>query len=413
VTRGHALVDGPVRVVAQFLEGGAASAAIDPGAAVACLRRAAEIAPLTDLCLGWNLPQALIAAVGDEARRQGQRLWLWQPLLSGDGVFVPRADATVGRDGRPIPWPREMAEFAFDCPVRRSGRDAALVRLDDAIDGADWDGVLLDKIRWPSPTRDPAADLTCFCGECRQEASSAGVDLEAVAQRLDRGAADGDARIGLLREMLGVDQGEPLASFMSWRTARITEAVAEAARLVRSRRGPGRQPMRVALDVFTPSLAQLVGQDIGELAPLGELTKAMMYLGTHGPAGLPYELCGLTTWLADGGVEDPVGVLGDTLGYALPPHATVCDGVLSPRVFATEIERLRQLAGSGAAAGIDAVGIAAIAVLDDATLRSVTRMAVSAGVDLVLSWDLWAVAPQRLEVVARAIEDASTIGAAS
>lgn len=413
MTRGHALVDDPVRVVVQFLEGGAASAAIDPGAAVTCLRRAADTIPLTDLCLGWNLPQALIAAVSKEAHRQGQRLWLWQPLLSGDGTFVPRADATIGRDQSPIPWPRGMAEFAFDCPVRPSGRDAALGRLEVGIDRAAWDGVLLDKIRWPSPTRDPAADLTCFCDACWREASAAGVDLEAVVRRLGRGVVGGNARIGLLREVLGIDHEEPLASFMSWRSARITETVTEAARLVQTRRGPGSQPMRVALDVFAPSLAWSVGQDIAELAPLGELTKAMVYLGTHGPAGLPYELCGLATWLADGGVADPAGVLGEMLGYSLPSHATVCDGVLAPRVFATEVERLRQLAGGGAAAGIDAVEIAAIAKLDDATLASVTRMAVSANVDPVLSWDLWAVAPQRLEIVARAIEDASTIGAVS
>jgi hypothetical protein len=402
-----------VRVVAQFLEGGAASAAIDPDAAVACLRRAAGIAPVSDLCLGWNLPQALIDAVGDEARRLGQRLWLWQPLLSGDGEFVPRADAAVGPRGVPIPWPRGMAEFAFDCPVRRSGLDAALARLEAAIDRGPWDGVLLDKIRWPSPTRDPAADLACFCHDCGREASSAGIDLTAVAEHLDRGAADASARTGLLRELLGITESEPLGSFMRWRARRITDAVIEAVRLAQARRTPGNAPLRVALDVFAPSLARLVGQDITALATLGELTKAMLYLGTHGPAGLPYELCALATWLAEGDMHEPAGLLSETLGITLPSPTRICEGTLELEVFATELERLSRLAGDRAGAGIDAIELPDVALLDDATLGGVVQMAVSAGVTPVLSWDLWAIPPRRLETVARAIQVASTVGAAS
>lgn len=395
--------DGSSRVVAQFLEGGVASAAIDPDAAIDCLQRAAAVVPLTDLCLGWNLPPALVEAVAGEAHRLGQRVWLWQPLLSGDGRYVPGADAARGPGGAPIPWPRGMAEFAFDCPVRAAGRDAALARLEAAVDGGPWDGVLLDKMRWPSPTRDPAADLACFCDACRSAAASAGIDMGAVAGRLDAGCADGAARIDLLRELLGIGRQEPLASFMSWRAERITDLVAEAARLVTTRRSPDGSPLHLALDVYSPSLAGLVGQDISELTPLGELTKAMTYLGTHGPAGLPYELCGLARWLAAGDVQDPTALLASWLGYPLPDGDRLCTGTLGPAVFERELLRLRSLAGSAAAAGVDAVDIADVGLLDDQTLGEVARIAGSTGTTVVLSWDLWAIPEGRLARVTRSL----------
>jgi hypothetical protein len=268
-------------------------------------------------------------------------------------------------------------------------------------------------MRWPSPTRDPIADLACFCDDCRRAATSAGVHLGAVAERVRRGSVDAAARADLLRELLGIDEREPLASFMAWRTGRVTEMVVAAADLVTRHTASGGARLRLGLDVYAPSLARLVGQDISGLAPLGELTKAMLYVGTHGPAGLPYELCRLASWLAAAGMPDPVSRLSDWLGYALPPLERLCSGTLEPDVFAVELERLQQLAGPTAAAGIDAVELAGVGVLDDVTLGRVARVASSSGVAIVLSWDLWAIPPRRLEAVARSIAGARPSGGAA
>lgn len=401
---------GPLRVVAQFLEGGAASVNICPDRAVACLRRAGDLLPLTDVCLGWNLPQPLIEAVAREAGARGYILWLWQPLLSGDGRHIPAEDATRGRDGSPLPWPRGMAEFAFDCPTRGYGLDRALGRLDVAIDRGAWDGVFLDKIRWPSPTRDPADDLACFCQACRSMSAEAGIDLEAVAHHVEHAEATPAGRIGLLAELLGRTDG-PMASFMTWRCGRITQAVREAAARVTSRTTPGGESLRLSLDVFAPSLARAVGQDIASLAPLADFTKAMLYIGTDGPAGLPYELSGLVRWMARGDVPDPVVRLAEMLGYPLPEPGQAL-GPLSTAAFVAELAELRRLAGEGAAAGIDAIELPGIASLGDETLAEVVQHASASGTTLVLAWDLWSMPPPRLAIVARALGAATSTGAA-
>ena len=401
---------GSLRVVAQFLEGGAASVDIRPDRAVACLRRAGDVLPLTDICLGWNLPQPLIEAVAREAGARGYTLWLWQPLLSGDGRHVPAEDATLGRHGSPLPWPRGMAEFGFDCPNRGHGLDRALGRLDVAIDRGAWDGVFLDKIRWPSPTRDPADDLACFCEDCRSMSAEAGVDLEAVARHVEHAAATPAGRVELLAELLGRTDG-PMASFMTWRCGRITHAVREAAARVTSRTTPGGESLRLSLDVFAPSLARAVGQDIASLAPLADFTKAMLYIGTDGPAGLPYELSGLVRWLARGDVPEPVTRLAEVLGYPLL-EAGQALGPLSTAAFVAELAELRRLAGEGAAAGIDAIELPGIARLDDEALAEVVQHAGASGTTLVLAWDLWSMPLARLAIVARALGAATSTGAA-
>jgi hypothetical protein len=397
------LDDGSPRVIVQLLEGGAASGAMSPDAAVTRLREAGTGMPISDVCLGWGLPASLVDAVAVEADRQGAALWLWHPLLSGDGHHVPAADRAVGPDGRAVPAPLDMPEFSFDCPVRPGALEAALERLDAAAARHAYQGVFLDKIRWPSPSRDPAGELACFCDVCRASAAAEGIDLEAVASWLADARGSPAGRVRLLRALLEGDAEAGLDHFLAWRCERITATVSTAVDRVRRHLGPDGRPMRVALDVFAPALGRMVGQDITALAPLGEFLKAMLYLGTHGPAGLSYELCRLASWLEAGAVPSPVEQLAGMLDLPLPAMPELCRGSLSEAVFESQVDALRRLAGSSAAAGIDAVAIEGLAVLPDETLERVTRRSLEAGVPIVLSWDLMSIPPARLEGLGRLV----------
>jgi hypothetical protein len=383
--------------------GAGAPGAPPPHAAAARLRDAARRLPISDVCLGWGLPPPLIEAVTGEARRLGAATWLWHPFLAGDGRYVPGRDAAVGAEGGPVPAPGGMGEFAFDCPVRPAGLAAALERLASAIATSDWDGVFLDKIRWPSPTADPASQLACFCGSCRTSAGEAGIDLDAVAHGLAAAGASAEGRLGLVQALLGGSTEGSLGDFLAWRAGRISTAVSAAATLIGSHRGRDGRSLRVGLDVFAPSLALAVGQDLVSLAPLAEFTKGMLYLGTHGPAGLAYELCRLAVWLADAGLPSPTGQLAAILGYDLPPLTALCTASLDRAVFGAELAALVRAAGPRAAAGIDAVAIDGLAVLEDAALQDITAIAAGTGVPIVLSWDLSHISGERLDRVAAAL----------
>ena len=112
-----------MRIIVQFLEGGPASAGCPPAEARRMLREAFARLPIEAVLLGWNLPPALVEACAEECRRAQADLYLWHPLLSGDGVFLPRPEwRTVGWDGTRIADPRGRDEFTFVCPNRADVR---------------------------------------------------------------------------------------------------------------------------------------------------------------------------------------------------------------------------------------------------------------------------------------------------
>ncbi len=385
------------RVLVQYLEGGDAAGQVDPATAVDRLRRAAAILPVDDLCLGWNLAHAQRDAVVAVARDLGMVVWLWHPLLSGDGRYVPGTHRAVGPSGDRIPAFRDEPEFAFDCPVDPEGRQLALERLDAGMRDGSWDGVLLDKIRWPSPFADPARDLGCWCPHCVRSTRAAGVDPATVRRVIADASTSQAGRAELAVALVGGPAVDAIDEWLEWRSAAITGLVAAAARLAA---GLG---LRVALDVFAPSLARAVGQDLGALAPMAELTKSMLYLGTHGPAGMAHELLGLERWMVAGGVDAPADVLADIIGHDLPGPDELGGAQLPTAVLQRQMERLIRVAGDSAAVGIDAVRMSDVAVLDDDGLRAAVRHVASRGIPVVLSWDLWHITDERLRIIAEAV----------
>src|SRR5450756_908829 len=73
------------RLIVQYLEGGPHTASFVVSEVIDRLEEALRIAPITDVCVGWQLPRAVVDAVADCLHRQTSvSLWLWHPLLSGD-----------------------------------------------------------------------------------------------------------------------------------------------------------------------------------------------------------------------------------------------------------------------------------------------------------------------------------------
>ena len=83
-----------------------------------------------------------------------------------------------------------------------------------------------------------------------------------------------------------------LREFLRFRSESITGLIADASREARTR---GR---RVALDLFTPSLAPVVGQDYRRLGAHADWVKPMTYRVARGPASLRLEVPALVKNLA-------------------------------------------------------------------------------------------------------------------
>jgi hypothetical protein len=165
----------------------------------------------------------------------------------------------------------------------------------------------------------------------------------------------------------------------------------------------------VGLDCFSPALAYMVGQDLGALDACCEWIKVMTYGHALGPAGLPFELLGLADWLTDAAqmgersaVEaETLSWLSGVVGLPLPTtRARLCQEGLSPQALGAEVRRGRAHGITTLLAGIELVEIEGVARLHPEQIAADLRTFRAAGADgLVLSWDLWYIPLERLELV--------------
>jgi hypothetical protein len=238
-------------------------------------------------------------------RRAAKEVFLWYNLLSdiegmteADLVINWRGDRSRGWGG----WESSKADvdetFRFACPNNPAAREKTLGRLRRLLGRYRFDGVFLDKLRFPSPANGLDEVLSCFCGHCHTAAAATGLDLDAVRlslqNRADGWAIAGLDKVGEENDWLAtLAASDPLlTSFLNFRRESITNLVAAAYDVVS---GLGR---KVSLDLFSPGLASVVGQDYRALSRYCAWAKPMTYRVAKGPAGLRLEIPALAEGIA-------------------------------------------------------------------------------------------------------------------
>jgi hypothetical protein len=394
-------------LVVQYLEDGPDVATIAPAEARARLRDAFERLPISAVLLGWHLPQPLLRACADETARAGASLFRWHPLLTGDATFPPRPEwRTVGLTGEHVPGFHGLPEFTFLCPNRPAAREAALEHLHDALRRGEYDGVFLDRIRYPSPAGDPARWLACFCDGCRRAAAGEGFDLKATQRQIVALLGEpvrAQAAVRVLLDALAPTPDADLAAlhaFLDFRARSVTRFVQAAADVARA------QGLAVGLDCFAPALTYMVGQDLAALNSCCDWIKVMVYGHTFGPAGLPFELLALADWpVGRRWASEPQALawLTEALRLPLPPsRAALLEDGLSPGALAAEVRRARAAGVGVLLAGIELVDVAGVTRLASQQIAADLRAFRAAGADgLALSWDLWHIPRGRLDLVGR------------
>ena len=369
------------------------------------LRAACAELPISLVLLGWNVPPVLVHACGDEAARAGAQLYRWHPLLTGDGTFLPRPEwQTIGLNGDPVPGFRGRPEFTFVCPNRPAARQAALDHLHDVLQGGDYSGVFLDRMRYPSPAADPARLLSCFCEECRYAAAAEGFDLEAARRLIRKLAATPDRAASLVRSLLDplTPATDPtlaaLRGFLDFRAHSITQFIQSAVEVIHA------EGLAVGLDCFSPALAYMVGQNLHALDCCCEWVKIMSYGHALGPASLPFELLDLASWLMDARLASEaqaLSALSEATSLSLPSTRAELRGQgLYPEALGSEVRRARTAGVTTLLAGIELVEIEGVTRLHQAQIAADLRAFRAAGADgLALSWDLWYIPLKRLKLV--------------
>ena len=230
---------------------------------------------------GQSDDKPFLARLCDLAHAAGAKAYQWTPLFSEyDDRFT--YDPIVTAVGGALPRPYDP-EFNFRCPNSARNLNAFLEMQDEAMRGVPFDGVFLDRVRYPSFSYGDLSQTACFCDACQALYRARGIDPEALRRALCAPDA------GTALAVRGVERGrvlfadEMVQRFFDARCDVVTGAVRAIAAHYASR------GQSVALDLFPPELAYLVGQDLPALLPHCAFVKPMIYRYTQAPAGYPYE----------------------------------------------------------------------------------------------------------------------------
>ncbi len=352
-----------------------------------CLRHAFDILPLSSILLGWSVPPNIEAAVAEETARHGAKLYQWHPLLTGERD-TPSAWRTLSLHGKPIPGHNHLPEFTFLCPNHPAVQEYITERVEKVIGRGIYQGIFLDRIRYPSPAPSPEDFLGCFCDHCRRAAEIAGYDLDSVRRQIIRMPTQKDKRISLIQSLFAYNPqpDSALETYLRFRADSVTRCVASISSQIQA------SGMETSLDCFSPSLAWMVGQDLEALDKVSLWMKVMTYPHTYGPAGLPFELLGLLNWLQKWDTGNELEILRECSGLDLPHEREVLASTgLPSKTIQQEIETGKLKGVQTLLAGLALVDIPGINRVDSDDLEA------SKEADgIVLSWDLRLISPETL-----------------
>ncbi|MCL1806195.1 MAG: hypothetical protein FWG31_00660 [Oscillospiraceae bacterium] len=237
------------------------------------LEKILQKAEINCVMIGWN-PNANIGGVVNFCKWHGIDVYLWLPVFSGLKGLSP----LIGPNGNPVKqaFQAEKGErFDFGCPANPDNLRRVKQNVENRFSGVLYDGVFLDKIRFPSFICGLEPMLTCFCPYC--------LPLHGLSDELALARGDNPLGINLYSQLRYELEDEALARLFVYKADVITAAAADLS-------GHFRQKgFKVGLDLFAPFLSFFVGQDYGRLAPYADFIKPMFYRRTNAPAGIPFE----------------------------------------------------------------------------------------------------------------------------
>jgi hypothetical protein len=401
------------RIATQLAVGTAERAAFTDTQIEEAIALARGVARVDALMLWPSAQPGLTGRLARACRLQGIRPLLWFPVLCDLPGGPPPGrwlveSCTGGRGhGTSGAWPGLAAgdeHFLFACPNDDRFVDHAFRAYVALLDAVAPDGVMLDRIRFPGSSNGFEALLGCFCDSCRARyRAETGSSITALRDRACGLLAELRARgpAGFLARW--AERGSPwkaagLEELAAFRERSIARLAGRFARLARSR------GLEVGLDLFSPSLAPLVGQDYRALSEACDWVKPMTYRQAVGPAGLPLELASLRRGLRELSPGSRPPDLARLFGWAVPDSddELLARG-LSEEVIASELATLATTgmrAGTRVYAGLEAVRVPRLGIdVTPERLWQGLRAACPPAHGVIASWNLLHIPRENLEVL--------------
>jgi hypothetical protein len=367
---------------------------------LAALDRVRAVIDVDVLVVGPREIPEIFRAICRPSRGVGD-VFLWYNLLSDiegmedcDLVVNWRGEPSRGWGGWAEKGPEINETYRFVCPNNPAPRTKTLRRLRELLSQYSFAGVFLDKMRFPSPANGLDEVMSCFCDYCHDLANAVDFDLDAVVKTLEERSIHVDdtatlSKHGPMFWLEALVATNPLLSrFIQFRMDSITRLVAEAC-------GEAVELGRkVSLDLFSPSLAELVGQDYRALSKYCVWAKPMTYRVAQGPAGLRLEIPALVDGIARMfGLEEPQISDWATRYVAAFDHDTLRqtrNSAVPLPVMVGEIEAaVRALSPVPTYFGLELVSYPGVVDITPELVREMVQAGHAANASgLIVSWDL-------------------------
>ncbi|MFX0195143.1 MAG: hypothetical protein ACFFCW_03385 [Candidatus Hodarchaeota archaeon] len=183
------------------------------------------------------------------------------------------------------------------CPNNSEIKNSSLERIEKTGNNLDIDGIILDGIRFPSPANGLNAFLSCFCEYCHKAAKEQGFDLKEIRKELKRIFKNVDKFfIGISAPINALQFLVNHRAVLDWFIFKC-KSIETHLKVVRQKMHDVGMELNLGVDLFTPSLAPLVGQDYQQITTHVDLIQPMIYHKGRGPACINYELANMALTL--------------------------------------------------------------------------------------------------------------------
>jgi len=344
------------------------------------------------------------------------KTYLWYPVLADVLAFKIKREQAVetfdrlhgcGKNGCWDKLGEGEEDFLFLCPNDEQNIRQIFNQYQNKIIESDFDGVFLDRIRFPSPANGFELLFSCFCQFCRKKFyTQYGEDLEnyryqakAVFEKLKT------IDISYLRTYQSFSDifiQDNLEKFYDFRKQNIYQAVKIFADKAKQ------MGKLVGVDLFAPSLAPLVSQDYQLLAKTCDWIKPMIYCHTSSPAGFPLELyCFIKAILNINPALDESRLtreISRIIGVELPTRINdLLKNGISEKIICSEMQKIKEFDLPEKASiyvGIEAIQIPGLCNITEKILKKYLKSVIEADIKgIILSWDLLKIPDENLKIV--------------
>lgn len=379
------------------------------------LATAKEALNLDALMIWSDIDKKDLDLVGEICRDFKIKTYLWYSILADiSGFKVEQKQAVETFDGlrgygKNGCWDKlgeGEEDFLFLCPNDEEHIRRIFDQYQNKIKESGFDGVFLDRIRFPSPSNGFELLFSCFCKSCLKKFfNNYGEDLESYRNQVKtvfKNFKTIDVNyLQTCQSLSDVIIRDSLEKFYDFRKQNIYQVLKMFADKAKQ------MGKLVGVDLFAPSLAPLVSQDYQLLAKTCDWIKPMIYCHTSSPAGLPLELyCFIRAILDNNPTLDEgqlIREISRIIGVDLPTQINdILKNGISEHIICSEMQKIKEFnlpEKVDIYVGLEAVQIPKVCNIDRSILKKYLESFIKTDTKgIILSWNLLKIPDENLKL---------------